>query len=88
VNRLQTVEGAAVWDLLKRMTGQMRHMGQGHVTGWEMATAFTLADALGVDRFALAELYPMAEAAMVRKVNEMITSGGGGQTLLGDAAHG
>ena len=83
-----TIEGAAVWDLVQRMVGQLRFTAGGHVAGLEMGTAFTLAAALGVNTFALAELFPPAEAAVVRKLNEQIGRGGRDTMIRGDADHG
>jgi hypothetical protein len=71
VNAPQTVEGAAVWDLFQRLTGQVR-VSRGLITGVEMGTAFQIADALGVNKFVLAEFYPSIEAVIVRSMNEAI----------------
>ena len=57
MNAPQTVEGLAVWDLFQSLTGQVR-VSRGLVIGVEMGTAFQIADALGVNKFALAELFP------------------------------
>ena len=52
------------------------------VVGVDMVAAFTLAEALGVNTFALAEFFPAMESALVRRMNEQI-SGGGETPLLG-----
>ncbi len=38
--------------------------------GWDMTAALALGDALGVPPLAMAELLPVVEAVMVRKLNE------------------
>jgi hypothetical protein len=50
----------------------------GAVLGWDMGAALILADALGVDRRAAAELLPVIEAVMVRHLNERMDNDGGG----------
>jgi hypothetical protein len=40
--------------------------------GWDMTAALALADALGADRSAAAELLPAIKGMMVRKLNEQI----------------
>lgn len=83
MNAPQTVDGAAVWDLFQRLTGQVR-VSRGLVIGVEMGTAFQIADALGVNKFVLAELFPRIEAVIVRSMNEAIKAGqGAGDQLLG-----
>jgi len=44
------------------------------VLGWDLGAALMLADALGVNRLAAAELLPGIEAVMMRKANEQIES--------------
>lgn len=44
----------------------------GAVLGWDMTSALTLAQALGVNTLIAAELLPEIEAVMVRKLNEQI----------------
>lgn len=68
-----------MWDLFLRLTGQLR-ITQGRVTGVDLAAAFVLADALGVNKTALAEFFPTLEAAIVRRVNEKLEAGG--ETVL------
>lgn len=83
MNAPQTVEGLAIWELFQSLTGQVR-VSRGLVTGIEMGTAFQIADALGVNKFALAELFPRIEAAIVRSMNEAIqTQSGLDSQLLG-----
>lgn len=43
--------------------------------GWDFNAAFTLGDALGFDRLAIAELLPEVEAVAMRKLNEQLTEG-------------
>lgn len=40
------------------------------VIGWDFNAAFSLADALGIPRLAVAEILPDLEGVMVRKLNE------------------
>jgi hypothetical protein len=42
------------------------------VIGWDMGAALALANALGIDPMAPAELLPEIEAVMVRRLNETI----------------
>jgi len=50
-------------------------MGGTMVLGWDMTAALAMARALGVDPLIAAECLPEIEAAMVRKLNEQMTSG-------------
>ena len=49
----------------------------GGVIGWDMSAALALGDALGVPPLAMAELLPVIEAVMVRKLNEELSANGG-----------
>jgi hypothetical protein len=60
----RTDAGWQAWDLLMRCHGQLRLAGQ-RVVGLDMAGALALADGLGYDRLAMAELLPMAEAGLI-----------------------
>jgi hypothetical protein len=62
-------EGWQVWDLAGRLGGQIRAV-PGVVLGWDMSAALAMAAALGVDLRAAAELLPVIEAAMVRRLND------------------
>ncbi len=75
VNQAQTFEGWQVWDLAQRLGGQLRAI-PGAVLGWDMSSALAMGDALGVPPLAMAELLPVIEAEMVRKLNQQIASGG------------
>ena len=46
----------------------------GAVIGWDMSAALALGDALGVPPLAMAELLPVIEAVMVRKLNEELAA--------------
>ena len=51
----------------------------GAVIGWDLNAALALGDALGIPPVAMAELLPLIEAVMVRKLNgEMVANGGPG----------
>lgn len=48
----------------------------GAVIGWDMSAALALGDAIGVPPLATAELVPVIEAVMVRKLNEELAANG------------
>ncbi|GAA0295544.1 hypothetical protein GCM10008966_15560 [Rhodovulum strictum] len=75
LNRPETPEGWQVWDLVGRLGGQLRVL-PGAVIGWDMSAALALGDALGVPPLAMAELLPVIEAVMVRKLNEELAANG------------
>ena len=77
MNAPRTLEGWQVWDLAGRLGGQIRAV-PGVVLGWDMTAALTMAEALGVDRRAAAELLPVLEAVMVRRLNAQME----GETAL------
>ncbi|WP_281708371.1 DUF7697 family protein [Phaeobacter italicus] len=75
----QTLEGWQVWDLVQRLSGQVRvagGMSGGAVLGWDMGAALQLGAALGLSPLIIAELLPPIEAVMVRKTNEEATGSG------------
>lgn len=79
MNLPETPEGWAVWDLAQRLGGQLRiagGMGGASVIGFDMNAALAMGRALGVAGLAVAELLPVIEAAMVRKVNERMAAEG------------
>ncbi|WP_255007593.1 hypothetical protein [Roseovarius sp. M141] len=45
--------------------------------GWDLNAALALGDALGIPPVAMAELLPLIEAVMVRKLNEEMVANGG-----------
>ena len=63
-----------MWDLVQRLSGQLRVSGSA-VIGWDMGAALQLGAALGISPIAVAELLPSIEAVMVRKINEEMRSG-------------
>jgi hypothetical protein len=69
-------EGWQVWDLVGRLGGQLRVLPDA-VIGWNMSAALQMGDALGVPPLAMAELLPVIEAVMVRKLNEELAANGG-----------
>ena len=76
----RTLEGWQVWDLVQRLSGQVRFAGGmsgGAVLGWDMGAALQLGSALGLSPLILAELLPPIEAVMVRKINETLQAGSG-----------
>jgi hypothetical protein len=54
---------------VSRLGGQIRAV-PGVVLGWDMAAALAMAGALGIDARAAAELLPIIEAVMVRRLND------------------
>ena len=67
------------------MTGQLRVAGSGLVFGLDLGAALQMADALGVNKFALVDMFAGAEAAIVRTLNEKIAKKGDGNSIEGDA---
>ena len=57
--------------MVQRLGGQLRVL-PGAVLGWDMGAALAMAAALGVPARAAAEMLPVIEAAMVRKLNETL----------------
>jgi hypothetical protein len=51
----------------------------GLVLGWDMSAALAMADALGIDPRTAAELLPVLETVMARKLNEQMDTHVGGQ---------
>lgn len=49
----------------------------GAVIGWDMSAALALGDALGISPPAIAELLPVIEAVMERRLNEELAANGG-----------
>ena len=74
--RARSVEGAQVWDLALKLGGQLRVV-PGAVIGWDLGAAMALAQALGVNPLAAAEILPAIEAVAVRAINEQLRSGDG-----------
>lgn len=67
-----------VWDLVLRLGGQWRMisgMGGAHVLGWDMGAALPLADALGLDRWLVAQILPDVETAATAAMNEAMRDG-------------
>jgi hypothetical protein len=64
----RTLEGWQAWDLAGRLGGQIRAV-PGVVLGWDMGAALAMAEALGIDPRAAAELLPVIEAVMARHLN-------------------
>lgn len=62
-----------------RVTSSMSAMGGASVMiiGWDMTAAFTLGDALGIDRLLMAEFLPDVESVVVAKMNEGIRNSDG-----------
>jgi hypothetical protein len=46
----------------------------GAVIGWDMTAALALGDAIGVPPLAMAELLPVIEAVIVRRLNEQMAA--------------
>lgn len=58
-----------VWDLVIRMQRQLR-VSMGGIVGFDMTAALTMAEALGVDAIAVAEILPAVEAVAMTRMNE------------------
>ena len=65
------MEGWQVWELAGRLGGQIRAV-PGVVLGWDMSSALAMAEALGIDPRATAELLPVIEAVMARHLNDQM----------------
>ena len=77
LNHPETPEGWQVWDLVLRLTGQLRvagSMGATVIIGWDMTAALAMAQALGTEPLMVAECLPAIEAVMVRKLNEQMAA--------------
>ena len=78
-HRPLTEAGWQAWDVLTRCAGQLRLAGTA-VVGLDLTAALMLADALGHDARAVAELLSAAEAGLVKKSGTWYTYG---ETKLG-----
>ena len=58
-----------MWHLAQQLGGQVRAV-PGAVIGFDMTAALAMARASGVDEAAAADMLPVIEAAMVRRMNE------------------
>lgn len=58
-----------MWDLFLRLGHQLRAL-PGAIVGVDILAAFALADALAIDRLAVAELLPEIEAVAIPAMNE------------------
>ena len=58
-----------MWDLALRMGHQVRAI-PGAVLGFDFVAAFALAEALGINRAAVAHLLPEIEAVAIQRINE------------------
>ena len=68
----ESLEGKQIWSLVLKLRGQLR-VASGmsvQVIGWDFSAAFGLADALGIDRLAVAEFLPALEAIAVHHMNQ------------------
>ena len=71
--------------MLKKLTGQLRVSGAGLVFGLDLGAALLLADALGVNKFALVKRVAGAEAVIIRAMIEQIAKGSDKDRMEGDA---
>lgn len=66
------MEGAQIWALFERLTGQFRTAFDGHVArviGLDMNAAFAMASAMGINPWLVAEFLPDMEAVAVSAMN-------------------
>ena len=71
--------------MLKKLTGQLRVSAAGLVFGLDLGAALLLADALGVNKFALVKRVAGAEAVIIRAMIEQIAKGSDKDRMEGDA---
>jgi hypothetical protein len=70
-----TDAGWQAWDVLARCSGQLRLAPNGSaVIGLDLVAAMSLANALGYDVRAVAELLPAAEAGLITALNGRLAS--------------
>lgn len=62
---MQSQQGFQVWDVLQKVSGQLRLGGMGSVAGIDLNAAFRVGEVLGYDLAALAELMPYAERGLI-----------------------
>lgn len=60
-----TEAGWQTWDILLHIAGQLRFAPGGAVVGLDMAVALKIAESLGYDTAAVADLLPEAEAGLL-----------------------
>jgi hypothetical protein len=65
--------GWQTWDILLRIAGQLRFAPNGAVLGIDMGIALKIADVLGYDITALADLLPEAEAGLLEGLARLRT---------------
>jgi hypothetical protein len=73
VNAPETLEGIGVWNVVTKITGQVR-VASGVIVGLDFASVLALGRDLGANTFVLAECLPALEAVIVVKLNEQIAN--------------
>jgi hypothetical protein len=68
-----TEAGWQTWDILLRSAGQLRFVPNGSVLGIDMGVALKIAEALGYDITAVADLLPEAEAGLLEGLARLRT---------------
>jgi len=63
--------------LIGRLGSQLRLAPAGGIIGWDMSAALALASSLGFEVAPVAELLPLIEAVMVKKLNEQMDQNDG-----------
>jgi len=58
--------------VIERCAGQLRVAPAGGIVGFDMTAALRVAEALGYDPAAVAELLPAAEAGAVKAINDQM----------------
>jgi hypothetical protein len=70
----QTTEGWQIWDVALKSAGQLR-MTQFAVIGLDFSASMKIAEALGYDLTAAANLLPACEDGMTAAINEKLAAG-------------
>jgi hypothetical protein len=66
----ETIEGWQLWDLTKRLAGQLRPAGLGGLIGLDLGVALQMGSALGIPAFLVAEIMPEIEGAMIAAIRD------------------
>lgn len=66
-----------MWDLVRRMGGQLR-VSNGVALGWDLAAGMVMGAALGIPDLLIADMLPEIEAVAIKAMNEYGAESGNG----------